>query len=252
MKTASRLTTCFLPDGAYRFADELTMAATATAGVFTCTGWLLELYRLRSGEVFFERGEAEVRPTGRRFGVWFPPFAVTRAHFNAAHGNVVGLASTAPLPQDAADTPIMFDTQFTDITGAADVFEILRTRKNTQSVDLNPGASALSKRARKLIAAGHLGSVPLSAVAARLDVTPAHLARQFKRDFGITPREYLHRLRMADAPLKLARGEPIASISSDVGYHDLSRFYRQFRKATQTSPGVCQTMIAPRRARRPR
>jgi AraC-like DNA-binding protein len=58
----------------------------------------------------------------------------------------------------------------------------------------------------------------------------------------------LHQLRLADAPLKLANGEDIINVSQDVGYNDLSRFYKQFQKNTKTSPGVCQTMMKPSRA----
>jgi len=29
----------------------------------------------------------------------------------------------------------------------------------------------------------------------------------------------------------------------DVGYNDLSRFYKQFRKKTQTSPGECRETL---------
>ena len=60
-----------------------------------------------------------------------------------------------------------------------------------------------------------------------------------------SPSSYLHKLRLADAPLRLARGEQIVNVSLDAGYNDLSRFYKQFRKTTKTSPGVCQTLMKP-------
>jgi AraC-like DNA-binding protein len=47
-------------------------------------------------------------------------------------------------------------------------------------------------------------------------------------------------LRVADATFRLSKGEPIIEISQDVGYNDLSRFYKQFRKSTNTSPGACR------------
>lgn len=77
--------------------------------------------------------------------------------------------------------------------------------------------------------------------------THEHLSRQFKLDLGMSPSAYLRQLRLADAPLRLARGEGIVNVSLDVGYNDLSRFYKQFRKTTSTSPGACQTMMKPNR-----
>jgi len=44
-------------------------------------------------------------------------------------------------------------------------------------------------------------------IAAWYRVTPEHLSGHFRRDYGMSPREYLHQLRMADAPLELAKVE---------------------------------------------
>jgi AraC-like DNA-binding protein len=43
----------------------------------------------------------------------------------------------------------------------------------------------------------------------------------------------------------LARGETIADVSWQAGYRDLTRFYTQFRKATNTPPAACRKIIAP-------
>jgi AraC-like DNA-binding protein len=106
----------------------------------------------------------------------------------------------------------------------------------------------LSLKAKRLIDENYLSFPSIARVAGRLGVTHEHLSRQFKRDFEISPGAYLHQLRLADAPLRLARGEEIINVSQDVGYNDLSRFYKQFRKTTKTSPGVCQALMKPNRA----
>jgi len=61
----------------------------------------------------------------------------------------------------------------------------------------------------------------------------------------VTEIDRIGKLRLADAPLRLARGEQIVNVSLDAGYNDLSRFYKQFRKNTKTSPGACQTLLKP-------
>ena len=104
-------------------------------------------------------------------------------------------------------------------------------------------ASALSLKAKRLIDENHLADPSIARIAERLGVSHPHLSRQFKKDFGMSPSNYLRKLRVADAPLRLVRGEQIINVSGDVGYNDLSRFYKQFRKTTNTSPGVCKTML---------
>jgi AraC-like DNA-binding protein len=245
----TRRQTKFLPDGAYLFEDKLEVKGELTAKVITCAAWLLELYALQSGELSFIRGEARIHPHTKCFGVFYPPFTISQPHFNNVKGRLVGVASIAPLPAELATTPVVFETRFRELpTGAEQVIEIVSAGKESQSIEANPKPSLLSLKAKKLIDANYLVYPSIARVAARIGVTHEHLSRQFKRDFNLTPSHYLRLLRVADAPLRLAGGEEIINVSQDVGYNDLSRFYKQFRQTTNTSPGVCQTMMKPGRA----
>jgi AraC-like DNA-binding protein len=242
-----RRETSFLPDGTYLFEDDLEIRGTVTARVITCTGWLLELCDLEAGELFFSRGKTDIRPKGKRFGVCYPPFTIARLCFINARGSILGLAGTAPLPAGNATAPFIFETMLP--RQARPAAEILKEARSRQSIDANPNASSLSIKAKKLIGETRSSYPSIARIAARLGVSNAHLSRQFRRDYGMSPREYLHQLRIADAPLQLARGDAIADISLDSGYGDLSRFYKQFGKATKSSPGRCRKIVAPTRHR---
>lgn len=247
----ARRETRFLPDGSYVFEDALDVKGELTAKVITCAAWLLELYTLDAGELSFLSADERVRPTTRRFGVFYPPYTISQPCFRDARGRLLGVAGTAPLPDVQAAAPFVFETAFDALPAShAPVLEVLRAGACAQSIEMNPRPSLLSLRAKRLIDEHHLVHPSMARVAARLGVTPAHLSRQFKRDYGMSPSQYLRQLRVADAPLRLARGEEIVRVSQEVGYNDLSRFYKQFRKTTKTSPGACQTLMRPERARR--
>ena len=87
----ARRETSFLSDGTYLFRDQLKIKGVVTAAVVTCTGWLVEMYQLRAGELYFLRGQAEIRPQGKRFGVFYPPYALVRPRFVNAKGSLVCL-----------------------------------------------------------------------------------------------------------------------------------------------------------------
>lgn len=245
----ARRKTKFLPDGSYLFEDKLEVKGTLTAKVITCAAWLLELYELQSGELFFISGEAHVRPRTKCFGVFYPPFTISQFCFKNTRGHLVGVAATASLPAELMTVPVVFETSFLELpSGAAQVIEIVRSGKSRQAIAMNPKPSLLSLKAKKLIDVNYLAYPSIARVAARLNVTHEHLSRQFKRDFQLSPSNYLRQLRVADAPLRLARGEEIINVSQDVGYNDLSRFYKQFRKTTNTSPGACKTIMRPGRS----
>ena len=97
-----------LPDGSYLFEDELDVGGLITTTLITCAAWLLELYELRSGEVFFSSGGKHVRPKTERFGVFYPPFSITQLSMRDLNSRLVGVASDVPLPEEFRRTPIVF------------------------------------------------------------------------------------------------------------------------------------------------
>lgn len=242
----SRRRTELLSDGSYLFEDELP-EELLDAVVITCSAWLLELYDLTAGAVGFLVDAQQVRSANNCFGVLYPPFSLTRLRIQSPRGRVVGIAGSVDLPDELLGSPLLFDISFMCPTSGAAAIDLIRASTNRQSVDAYPSASLISREAKRLIDENHLAYPSIARIAERLGVSHAHLSRQFKRDFGMSPSEYLRRLRVADAPLRLARGEEIINVSLDVGYNDLSRFYKQFRKTTNTSPGVCKTLLEPKR-----
>ena len=233
-----------LPDGSYLFADELEVSGLVTTTIITCAAWLLEFYELRSGEVFFTSGQKRVCPNTKRFGVFYPPFSITQVSLNNLRGKLLGVASDETLPAKLAAPSIMFETGAIKTPASGkEAIAILMAAINCQAIGINPEASALVLKAKRLIDENYLANPSIARIAKRLGVSHPHLSRQFKSDFGMSPSNYLRNLRVADAPLHLARGEQIINVSGDVGYNDLSRFYKQFRKTTNTSPGACKTML---------
>lgn len=241
--TIVRRDTQLLADGVYAFRDELNVEGTVTMTLVTGSGWLLEYFEITGGELSFLSGSTKVRPVRTKCWVFYPPFSLSRPNLSGLRGVAMGKAGVGHLGLQFDGTPFLFESDASILQGS--VADILGSASNRRSVELNPHASALSMRARQLIIDAHPKDPSIAEIAARLGVSNAHLSRQFRRDYAMSPREYLHRLRIADVPLQLARGETIADVSERVGYGDLSRFYKQFGKRTRTSPGRCRTMIAP-------
>lgn len=245
--TLARRKAQLLPDGAYLFEDELKVEG-ALATVITCVAWLLELYELRAGELVFVSNNERISPKTRCFGVLYPPFSMAQPSCKSVQGHLLGIAATDSLPPEFTAAPVIFDTPVVGPpSSVAQVIEILNAGANRQPIALNSKPSLVSLKAKRLIDESYLVYPSIARVASRLGVTHEHLSRQFKRDFGMSPSAYLHQLRLADAPLRLAKGEEIVNVSLDVGYNDLSRFYKQFRKVTKTSPGFCRDVMKPGR-----
>jgi len=227
--------------GAFLIEDVLEIKGAGAMTFVMCDRWLFELFELEAGEYYFMRGTECVRPKTRRFGTFYPPFSILRVCFRNVRGRWRGMASNARLPEQFMSVPILFETASAEAPQSIEqVEEILASSYNHRSIEVNPAPSLLTLKAKRLLDENYLIHPSIARISARLGVSHAHLARQYKRDFGLSPSAYCHQVRIADAMFRLAKGEEIIDISQEVGYNDLSRFYKQFRKAKTQTPGYCQ------------
>jgi len=230
-----------LADGGYAIADELRIPGEGTSNFVFGRGWLLEIVSLTSGAFYFYSDGREVRPRTKAFGIFYPSFTFVRTFISNVRGRVRGVGAENALP-GLPVTPFIFETDFKgDFTKLDEVFEILKFARERQSIEVNTRPSLPSLRSKRMIDDCYLTDPSISRIADQLNVSHEHLSRQFKKDFGLSPSKYLHQLRVAEATFRLSRGEEIIDISQDVGYNDLSRFYKQFRKKYDTSPGRCRS-----------
>lgn len=234
-----------LSDGSYFIKDEVNVEGEGIAPFIVGASWLIEFFELDSGEFYFFRDDKEVRAQNKRFVIFYPPFSIVKACVKNMKGRWQGIAGLVnSFPANIKSTPLIFESDFNDeFTCAAQLKEILDSSRNSQSIEMNPNPSLLSIKAKRLIDENYLIYPSIARIAARLKVSHEHLTRQFKRDFQMSPNAYLHQVRIADATFRLSVGEEIIKVSGDVGYNDLSRFYKQFRKATAFSPGNCRHVL---------
>jgi AraC family transcriptional regulator len=96
---------------------------------------------------------------------------------------------------------------------------------------------------RALAAARYMESratdpLSLDDVAQAVGVSSFHLVRIFRRTIGVTPHQYLMRLRLLRAMALLRdTAQPVTAIAYEAGWSDLSNFTRTFGRDVGCSPG---------------
>lgn len=91
--------------------------------------------------------------------------------------------------------------------------------------------------ARELLCSAHEPGVSIEQLAARVNVSPFHLTRQFAAVFGTTPHQYRTAARLARARQLLARGEhTVTEVCFELGFASLGSFSALFRARVGESP----------------
>jgi AraC-like DNA-binding protein len=100
-----------------------------------------------------------------------------------------------------------------------------------------PAGSDVADELRGLIDARFRESMTLRDASDALHAHPAHLVRQFSRQFGISPHQYMTSRRIDLARGLLLDGMPPSLAAAEAGFYDQSHLTRHFRHALGTSPG---------------
>lgn len=84
----------------------------------------------------------------------------------------------------------------------------------------------------------HYGDrITIRDMARLVHLSVSQLQREFRRLFGMSPREYLFQVRLQSARRMLeATREPLGAIALDCGFYDQSYFARRFKAATGLRP----------------
>src|SRR5262249_26164570 len=100
-----------------------------------------------------------------------------------------------------------------------------------------PSSLARVTRALRMIDADPVGHVSLEKLAARAGLSPYHFLRTFEQVTGITPHQYVRRMRLRKAAARLKNERTrVLDVAMDCGFGDVSAFNRAFHSEFGTNP----------------
>jgi AraC-like DNA-binding protein len=196
------------------------------------------LVRIRRGAVAYRHGPALV-PAPRRYAVFLPPFAIVQASLDHCDLTSRAWIFQSPARQTFSHPALCWRSG--DDSEPASIDDILRrvaAGADATPVDRAPEPASLARQAKAIIDGTYRTVAAIGAIAPRLRVSPARLSRTFKQTYGIAPVRYRHQIRVVDALTQFAGGAVPSDVFQDVGFNDLSRFYKIFRRLACAPPGT--------------
>jgi AraC family transcriptional regulator len=97
-------------------------------------------------------------------------------------------------------------------------------------------APAWLAEAHAIIGRRFAEKIALGSIAESVGVHPAHLARAFRRRYGVSVGEHVRALRLEAARAQIAEGTPLAMAAAQAGFSDQSHFTKAFSRAYGLPP----------------
>ena len=106
-----------------------------------------------------------------------------------------------------------------------------------------PAAHPALQRVRSLLADHLADNLSLQTLADEAGLSPWHLNRRFRQQFGLPPVAWRNQLRVARARRLLAQGVPPAQVAAQLGFADQPQLTRAFRAALGITPAAYQRTV---------
>ncbi len=85
-------------------------------------------------------------------------------------------------------------------------------------------------------------NISLSKIAKKVNLNESYLSRSFKKNYGLSPRNYVLNQRINKAKELLDSGLEIVDIAQELGFYDQAHFYKNFKAVYSITPKEYQQM----------
>lgn len=212
-----------------------------------------------AGSLECEAGNVLVRPAGSEHADFFGPAGTTNLEIELLPGTLSALRRRTPLfdahgrhtaPQlhelarrIRAEMAVDDGASLLALEGLT--LELLAAASRDRAGAPLPAPPAWLRRVRDLLREECGSPFRLLDLAREAGVSPTHLARAFRRHFGVTPGTYLRRARVDRAARAIEEGAaPLAQVAAEAGFADQSHMGRAFRRERGTSPARLRARVS--------
>ena len=223
--------------GHLRIEQRLRLRRRATGTDVSGPTCIYAIVHVTRGRVVYLHGATRVSAP-RCFAVFLPPFGIVQAVLEHCDVTSVALAFRPQASDGLPQQPILLSTiSERPPRSRNEALDRLHRAEAATNISRANAPTSMAVHGKAIIDRQYKTSLQIGRIATRLQTSPAVFSRAFRKSYGMPPVRYRHHLRIMDALVQFAEGAVPADVFQDVGFDDLSRFYKIFRKVTCAAPG---------------
>ena len=191
--------------------------------------------------IYWKVNDEKIFPIGGEFYAYFPQFSWCTEYVKAnTEWEIEAIISSDPASLEWPSYPCILDAGAKFPSCVSEIQTFMEKSKVGSNISLSTEPSPIALRIKKLIDVGFCNDIKIEKIAEKLKSSNAHISRQFKASYGFSPNSYKKTLKVSVATIALSSGKTPIESAAMSGYHDLSRFYKQFGELMKSTPSKHQ------------
>jgi AraC-like DNA-binding protein len=197
---------------------------------------LVAFATLKEGSVTISHGPQSFSPSGS-LALFIPKYSVVKWTVNTSVLEWSSYISNHTIT-DKLNTITVLDCNESDFKTIEDLNTCITNSQIKFAFD-HPSQNSLPKQIKDYLDEHQYDAVEIGQLCEKFNLTASQVTKIFKKYYGITPVEYRSKVRVFNSMFSLlisGRNTDVTQIAYESGFSDLSRFNKQFKKITRTTP----------------
>lgn len=197
----------------------------------------LAIVNLSEGQLAIGRNGSKIPLTGPHI-LWLPPHSIVEWHLSNTAFRWGSYMGRGDIPAELPSEPIAIKTSLhPSFKSESELFSWVANREDGFRIGKIEAANNLARTLKDLVDKNFEQNTSIAEYAEKLHVHHCTLSRSFQKAYGQSPIAYRNKKRVFEAmAIILLEGERALTVCHKVGFEDISRFNKQFRRQMNATP----------------